>query len=489
MTDVVRYQPPRQSSLEVAAAAWKIADKIYDTDFVPRSIRGNAPAVLACMLAGHEAGIEPMQSLAKIHIIEGRVAMAAELMAALVYRHGHELEYVNVSTTAVTARGRRRGGEKWTEVTFTLDDAQKGGLLGKDNWKKWPRAMLRSRATAELCRMLFPDVLAGISYTTEELSDGNLADTEIVDFGPPEVGALASAQPPAPKTAKAAKAITKAAQPADDLQPPPAAARGAIPDLPPPPPPGAPEPVTAEPVEATATDPDDDWPAGDWQSDPAIGKPPKRYTGPQLLAIKLHERFGISGNAADARARRIAAISFLVGRAIESSKELTPEEITAVAERIDGWPQGEGLPDPLPEIVGDRLVVDVPTPEFVRDVAPGAAVVADPGDVVETTATEEPATTRPDPTSPGEATESPSPGREAVPVIGTQPDAWDEDQWRRVLAERKVKVTEFLREAQRLGATKVPPVSVPLFESIAGSGLATEMLGWLEDRTVGKAGK
>ena len=48
-------------------------------DFVPPALRGKFEAVLACILAGHEAGVSPMQALSKIHIIEGRPAMAAEL--------------------------------------------------------------------------------------------------------------------------------------------------------------------------------------------------------------------------------------------------------------------------------------------------------------------------------------------------------------------------------------------------------------------------
>jgi hypothetical protein len=38
-------------------------------------------------------------------------------------------------------------------------------------WSKYPRAMLSARATAELCRLHFADVIGGLSYTPEEIAD------------------------------------------------------------------------------------------------------------------------------------------------------------------------------------------------------------------------------------------------------------------------------------------------------------------------------
>ena len=45
------------------------------------------------------------------------------------------------------------------------------GLLGKDNWKRQPQAMLVARATAECCRLVASDVLLGVPYAVEELED------------------------------------------------------------------------------------------------------------------------------------------------------------------------------------------------------------------------------------------------------------------------------------------------------------------------------
>ncbi|NJO31398.1 MAG: recombinase RecT [Richelia sp. SL_2_1] len=45
------------------------------------------------------------------------------------------------------------------------------GLLGKDNWKKWPSDMMFARALTRGARRYCPDVFGGPAYTKEELED------------------------------------------------------------------------------------------------------------------------------------------------------------------------------------------------------------------------------------------------------------------------------------------------------------------------------
>ena len=160
-------------------AVGDLAGKIAGTAFVPKSLRGKAPEVAACILTGREIGIGPMESLQKIYVVDGRPTMSAELMRSLVLRAGHELTYSTLTDDKVTVEGRRRGSDKWTSVTWTMKDAQRVGLSGKDTWKKHPRQMLAARATAELCRLLFPDALGGVSTATEEMDEPTTAPATV----------------------------------------------------------------------------------------------------------------------------------------------------------------------------------------------------------------------------------------------------------------------------------------------------------------------
>lgn len=152
-------------------AVGDLAGKIAATNFVPKALRGKPAEVAACILTGRELGIGPMESLQKVFVVDGKPTMSAELMRSLVLRAGHEITYAALTDNKVTVAGRRKGSDKWTEVTWTLEDAKRIGLAGKETWKKHPRQMLAARATSELCRLLFPDALGGVTLTPDEVEE------------------------------------------------------------------------------------------------------------------------------------------------------------------------------------------------------------------------------------------------------------------------------------------------------------------------------
>jgi hypothetical protein len=56
------------------------------------------------------------------------------------------------------------------EVTgsFTIEEAKNADLLKKDNWKFYPKRMLKARAVSYAVRDLFPDIFAGV-YAPDEI--------------------------------------------------------------------------------------------------------------------------------------------------------------------------------------------------------------------------------------------------------------------------------------------------------------------------------
>lgn len=170
-TDVATTNAARDvdSWVPMLPAVGDLAAKIAGTSFVPKGLRGKPAEIAACILTGRELGIGPMESLAKIDIIEGTPAINAELMRSLVLKAGHQMRFTSLTDTKVTVEGCRAGSEDWTTLTWTTADAQRAGLTGKSNWTKHPRQMLEARATAELCRLLFADALGGVSLLADEV--------------------------------------------------------------------------------------------------------------------------------------------------------------------------------------------------------------------------------------------------------------------------------------------------------------------------------
>lgn len=283
------------STLDIWRDVADLAKAIAPTEFVPKGLRDKPMSVLACMLKGREVGLPEMAALGLIHVIEGRPTMAAEAMRALVLSKGHELWEEDYTNSRVTLCGSRTGSDRVSKVTWTLDDAKRANLAGKDNWRKYPRAMLLARSTGELCRMIFADVLGGISYTIEEIEDG------IIDAASEEVDP-SSDEPAKPITRKASPARKTAAKKA----PAPPAAASSEPPLPPLP---GEDDTTAEasnekaaPEQATLDD-----------GDPNVSERSKS------IAIAC-QRAGLDDDG------RHWLIEFITNGRVKSSKEVTAEE-------------------------------------------------------------------------------------------------------------------------------------------------------------------
>jgi hypothetical protein len=158
-------------------AAAELAKQVANTEFVPKALRGNPAAIAACILYGDELGIGPLQSLAKISVIEGKPSLSAEAQRALILSAGHDMWVVEANNTKVTVAGKRSNSEHVSTVTWTLDDAKRAGIGGRQNWRTYPRQMLMARATAELARLIFADAVGGL-LATEELEDGDVEAAE-----------------------------------------------------------------------------------------------------------------------------------------------------------------------------------------------------------------------------------------------------------------------------------------------------------------------
>jgi hypothetical protein len=130
--------------------------------------------VLTIVRAGEELGLPFMSSLRAIHLIEGKIALEATAMRALVFRKipGARIDFIECSAERCIVEMQRPGG-KTNVFAFTIEDARRAGLLGKKNWK-YPVSMLIARASTIGIRAIFPDAILGgfgIMSELDELED------------------------------------------------------------------------------------------------------------------------------------------------------------------------------------------------------------------------------------------------------------------------------------------------------------------------------
>lgn len=151
--------------------AFKFAEILSKSRLVPKDFEGNQGNILVAIQWGAELGLQPMQAMQNIAVINGRPSLWGDSVIALV-KASPLCEYVveDVTDTTATCRVKRRGEPEQVR-TFTIDDAKKAGLHGKQGpWTQYPKRMMQMRARSWALRDVFPDVLRGMPVA-EELMD------------------------------------------------------------------------------------------------------------------------------------------------------------------------------------------------------------------------------------------------------------------------------------------------------------------------------
>ncbi len=124
---------------------------------------------VALMLIAQAEGMHPALATRDYHIIQGRHSLKADAMLARFISAGGKVQWHTYTDADVSATFSHPSGGSVT-VGWDLARAKQADLGGKDNWKKYPRQMLRARVISEGIRTVYPGVAVGV-YTPEEVQD------------------------------------------------------------------------------------------------------------------------------------------------------------------------------------------------------------------------------------------------------------------------------------------------------------------------------
>lgn len=183
MSQLTATQPASVTELEV------MANHIVKSGLF--GLRKTEEAV-ALMLVAQAEGRHPGTVAAEYHIIQGRPALKADAILARFQSAGGKVEWSEYTDECVSGTFSHPAGGS-LKVDWDMNRAKAAGLGTKDNWKKYPRQMLRARVISDGVRGVYPAVLQGF-YTPEEVQD----------FAP---STSAPAPAPAPVPVKKAKKI------------------------------------------------------------------------------------------------------------------------------------------------------------------------------------------------------------------------------------------------------------------------------------------
>jgi hypothetical protein len=126
---------------------------------------------LAIMMIAQAEGRHPALAARDYHIIQNRPALKADAMLARFQAGGGVVEWTAYSDDKVSGKfSHPTSCPRPIEIVWTLEQAKRIGLANKDNWRKYPRAMLRSRVISEGVRTVYPGIAVGV-YTVEEVQD------------------------------------------------------------------------------------------------------------------------------------------------------------------------------------------------------------------------------------------------------------------------------------------------------------------------------
>lgn len=145
------------------------AQYLVRSGLCPATIK-SPEAALFIILAGRDLGLSPVAALRNIHVIQGKVEVSADMQLALFARAGGAFRWLALSEQEAALELRAPWLAAPHVSRWTMEDAKRAQLAGGDNWRKYPRAMLRSRAITAGLKDVGFDATAGV-YAPGEISE------------------------------------------------------------------------------------------------------------------------------------------------------------------------------------------------------------------------------------------------------------------------------------------------------------------------------
>lgn len=161
------------------------AKVLFESGLVPDSYE-NAQAVLIALQTARERNLRPMELIQNSYVVNNKLRVYGSYPKGLVLRSGkchHYREYLidkdymeiclknknlGKDPFAGVCETKRAGMTEMEVTTFSVPEAQRAGLLRKDNWVKYLGRMLLSKARMMNLDYNFGDIVSGLNDYDED---------------------------------------------------------------------------------------------------------------------------------------------------------------------------------------------------------------------------------------------------------------------------------------------------------------------------------
>jgi hypothetical protein len=148
--------------------------------------------VMTLMMLCQAEGLPPIKALQQYHVINGTPSKKADTLLAEFKARGGRVKFTKYSDEIVEGEFKSPDGSEIT-AAWTIERARKAGLDKRENWIKYPRAMLRARLISEMVTTLMPEIKAGLKIYEEvidempsEIKSPIETDVEVVETEQPK---------------------------------------------------------------------------------------------------------------------------------------------------------------------------------------------------------------------------------------------------------------------------------------------------------------
>jgi hypothetical protein len=167
MNDLALFEGNKLAAIE------KASGYLSKSSLVPMVYRNKQAETFSALVMGHSLGLDPMQSLLEINVIQGRPAISTKLMIALCKRAYPNCKFDwqrDLENSSVTLGLQLDKDSKPFITTWDIPRASKMNLMGRDQYKKQLITMLSWRCASEAIRFVAPDAVLGM-YSIDEAQD------------------------------------------------------------------------------------------------------------------------------------------------------------------------------------------------------------------------------------------------------------------------------------------------------------------------------